>query len=59
MYNLPKDWEFPEWGDKTLVHNWKNYVNQELKDNWFVLEPKLKQILAVNFEEIADNEEWD
>ena len=54
----PMDWDKPKWEVKYKVHNWRNYVSEDLKINWTDLSGKIRLILAANFKDISDREEW-
>lgn len=58
-YNTPKDWEEPTWHFYEKVHGWRNYVSEEIQDNWDTFSNEQKQMLARYFDEIASREEWD
>jgi hypothetical protein len=57
--NPPMDWSIPEWKVKDKAHNWRNYVSEDLKINWLNLSGRIRLILAANFKDISDREEWD
>ena len=57
--NPPMDWSSPDWEVKDKVHNWRNYVSEDVKINWPDLSGRIRLILAANFDEIASREEWD
>ena len=59
MTYLPQDWNTPEWVKKDRVHNWRNYVPEELQEIWDTFCDYQKQVLANTFQEIANREEWD
>ena len=56
--NVPRDWNTPLWDVKDSVHNWRNYVDDEVKRLWDYFTDEMKQALAQNFQGIADNEHW-
>lgn len=49
----------PDWSNSGRVHDWRNYVNPSLRENWPTFSAAQKQILFENAQEIADREEWD
>jgi hypothetical protein len=55
----PHDWEHPRWEDAGKVHEWKNYVSDELADMWQTFTSAQKQAIARNAAEQASNELWD
>ncbi len=34
MENTPKDWAAPDWGNAGRVHEWKNYISDEVQAMW-------------------------
>lgn len=59
MENLPIDWQEPNWKEYSKVHNWRNYVSYEIEKMWDDFSIAQKIALAKNFQNIADQEEWD
>ncbi len=55
---IPSDFKNPEWNEKYRVHNWRNYVTDEVKNEWGNFTKKQKKILSDNFQGIADTEDW-
>ena len=55
-FNPPLDWQNPEWAVNNKVHNWRNYVSDAIKDEWFCFSGKQRLILSSCFEEMADRE---
>ena len=41
------------------VHDWKNYIPEDIKANWSVLTPRERLLLAYQAQEVANNEEWE
>lgn len=56
---LPPDWRNPEWHIKDKVHNWRNYVSEEIENMWQTFSDEQKKALAECFDSAADREEWD
>jgi hypothetical protein len=56
---MPHDWEFPDWDKVNRVHNWHNYVSEEVQTLWPTFNNQQKQALAAGFEDVSLNEEWD
>lgn len=54
----PYDWENPQWNEYHRVHNWRNYVSNDVKEIWNTFTDTQKLLLAQLFEELAGNEEW-
>lgn len=57
--DLPNDWEHPKWNVESRVHNWRNYVSSDVQRIWETFTPEQKHFLAVLFQDMANNEEWD
>lgn len=49
----------PKWDLADRVHDWRNYINEDMRAVWDTFTPTQKRILAENAEEIAGREEWD
>ena len=49
----------PEWEVGGRVHNWKNYVPDDLKAIWHTFSKDQLIVLAETFDTIASNEEWE
>lgn len=58
-WEYPSDWREPDWAAGGKVHNWRNYVSEEVQSLWpsFAIEQRLA--LAKNAQQIADAEEWE
>lgn len=41
------------------VHNWQNYVSDDMKKEWNNFTIYQRVILGMNAQHFADNEEWD
>jgi hypothetical protein len=59
MNNTPTDFSNPEWGTVSRVHNWRNYISDEVKELWSTFTDQQKQALARMAQVIADREDWD
>lgn len=53
------DYLTPDWSERRRVHNWKNYINQAVRDIWNSFTPEQKKILSDNAQDQAEKEEWD
>lgn len=42
-----------------MVHDWRRYVTQDIKDNWDNLSLETRAALVEVCQEVADNEKWD
>lgn len=49
----------PDWGNIGRVHDWRNYISQELAQIWQTLTDEQKILIAQNADEQASNEDWD
>lgn len=49
----------PDWDKAGRVHDWRNYVNQELRDLWPTFTEEQRQAIKQNADEIASCEEWE
>jgi hypothetical protein len=58
-FNPPSDWENPEWGVVSKVHNWRNYVSDGLQKEWVHLTGRQKIVVSSCLDNIADREDWD
>lgn len=56
---VPHDWESPNWDEDNKVHNWHNYVSDEVQALWPTFNNQQKQALAAGFEDVALREDWD
>ncbi|TES71451.1 hypothetical protein E2P84_27405 [Burkholderia cepacia] len=59
MYAPPSDFAEPDWDKVDRVHNWRNYVFEDLIALWPTLPLRARAIIAANLQAIADREEWD
>ena len=48
-----------DWEEGGTVHNWKNYVEQPLRDIWDTFTEAQQEALINTFQYLADKEEWD
>jgi hypothetical protein len=49
----------PEFDKAHRAHDWRNYVSGEWKENWFSFSERERKIIAILYQRIADEEEWD
>jgi len=59
MDYTPNDWAAPDWASAGRVHEWKNYVSEEVQSMWGTFTDVQKQALARQAEDNASKEEWD
>jgi hypothetical protein len=57
--NTPRDYREPEWTRTDRVHNWRNYISEEVQVAWPTFTPEQQAMLARQAEEQASREEWD
>lgn len=57
--NVPKDFINPNWKSKGRVHEWKNYVSEEVQDIWHSFNLEQKATLSLQAQQQASNEDWD
>lgn len=55
----PSDWDNPIWDNDNRVHNWHNYISEDLRELWPTFNPAQKQAIALSAEEAAGGEHWD
>lgn len=55
----PKNFLNPEWAEGGRVHNWHNYISEEVQAMWPSFSQEQRAALARQAEAQADNEEWD
>lgn len=53
------DYLNPDWGQSDWVHNWRNYVSEDLQQIWGTFTPLQKIKIARSCQAIADREDWD
>ena len=49
----------PDWGAAEEVHDWRNYVSDEVRAIWDTFTPEQRIILGRMFDEMGGREEWD
>lgn len=59
MSYCPDDFECPDWDRVSRVHDWKNYINDDLRKAWSSFSIEQRRIIANNADEIASRENWD
>ena len=53
------EYQTPNWGAAGRVHDWRNYVSDELRAMWRTFTPAQQTAIGKNAEEAASREEWD
>ena len=56
---MVSDLMHPVWDDAGKVHDWRNYISDELRGIWHTFTPEQRRAIANNAQDIADREEWD
>lgn len=51
--------ESQNFNDVSRVHDWRNYVPDEIKEVWDNLTERERKLIFIMCEPIADREEWD
>lgn len=59
MAYTPHDYKNPEWDNANRVHNWRNYISEELRDCWQSFGDTQKAMIARNADDAAGREHWD
>ena len=49
----------PDWEDAGRVHDWRNYISEELRAIWWTFTVDQKMAIARNADDIAGREHWD
>jgi hypothetical protein len=57
--STPFDWRNPDWGNTSSVHDWRNYINDDLREAWGTFTEEQQRLIRDNADEIAAREEWD
>jgi hypothetical protein len=55
----PADWGAPDWDSASIVHEWKSYISEEMRQMWDSFSDAQKIAIARNAEDQAAFEEWD
>lgn len=51
--------DYPNFEDKSVVQNWRNYIPTYFKNNWYLLTREARASAIIMSELMADSEEWD
>lgn len=49
----------PDWENAGRVHDWRNYIDDDLRAIWDTFSDAQKIAIAKSAQRQADNEEWD
>lgn len=49
----------PKWDEADRVHDWRNYISEELRAIWDTFTPEQKRAIAKSADEQASRETWD
>jgi len=53
------EWSDPQWDKARRVHDWRNYINDELRAIWHTFTDNQKQAIRNNADDLAATEEWE
>lgn len=53
------NYQYPEWDKAGRVHDWRNYISEELRAIWATFTPEQRDAIGRNADEIAGREHWD
>ncbi len=57
--NTPNNYLNPDWDENDRVHNWRNYIGEEVQVAWDTFTVEQKAMLARQAENLAGREDWD
>jgi len=49
----------PKWDEAGRVHDWRNYISEEMRAIWPTFTDDQKKIIAANADDEAGNEHWE
>lgn len=52
-------YRYPAWEEADRVHDWRNYINDDLRAFWYTFTIEQRVLIGENAQEIASQEEWD
>ena len=58
-YYTPPDYSSPEWSKRTRVHDWRNYISEEVREMWHTFTDEQKAALARQANIEASMENWE
>jgi hypothetical protein len=56
---MKDEYEFVDWDADSKVHNWRIYININVRQIWHTFTREQKIALVKNADALADTEEWD
>lgn len=56
---IESPWDEPQWDKAGKVHDWRNYIIQEVRDIWGTFTSEQQKVLYKQADDIAMQEEWD
>lgn len=56
---VPEEVSNPAWMRASVVHDWRNHINQDIRDMWDTFTPDQQLALSKQAQTLADNENWD
>jgi hypothetical protein len=54
-----EQYQNPDWDAGSHVHNWRNYISDEVQAMWLTFTPEQRAALGRQAQTQAENEEWD
>ena len=54
-----EDYENPQWEKAEKIHDWRNYISEDMQIIWDTFTPLQQRLIADNAQETADAEDWD
>lgn len=53
------DYLKPDWENTSRVHDWRNYITDQMKSQWDKFSSEQKRMIAEMADEAASGEQWD
>lgn len=57
--NAPSDWDNPDWEHPTEIHEWKDYISDQVKKLWQSFTSEQKVAIAAQAQDQASREYYD
>lgn len=54
-----RDFENPDWDAAGRVHDWRNYISDDVRAIWHTFTLEQRRLLAEQADAFADREEWE
>lgn len=55
----PTDYMNPNWENTKWVHDWKNYISDQMQSIWDTFTDEQKVAISINAQHMAGREEWE